>query len=243
MIDVNSTSFWISNILAFFCGYWIGHLIFAKLIIVFLHIPVDKYYSKNLGATNVARIGGTPLGFATFLFDMTKTFLVCFLFLLFKLETSFFGSTFILIAGSGVFFGHCLPMLFRFKGGKGLSCIAGLVIVYNPYLGALMILLYVTFSLFFKNSIIAMILTMIAVIWCVFLPNIFPFYLQKFYHPADLSNINAYFLCACCGFSLIFHRSNFLQLLKNPRNPIVNPLYYEGLIKKIRNKTAKKNRN
>ncbi len=81
---------------------------------------VRNYGSGNAGATNMARLFGMGVGIATFLLDGLKTVASM---LLGRLIGGYYG---FLLAGYCCLIGHCFPVFFGFKGGKGVSVGAAL---------------------------------------------------------------------------------------------------------------------
>lgn len=82
---------------------------------------VRKQGSGNAGATNVARVFGMKAGIATLLGDMVKAALSGLAGWLIS------GETGLAVACLACLVGHCWPVYFGFKGGKGVSvagCIA-----------------------------------------------------------------------------------------------------------------------
>ena len=103
----------------------------------FGHGDIRKVGSGNIGATNVLRHSGKLLGLLTLLIDIGKGFLV--LELLFALmvnaELDSFVWSDISIIGSSVVLGHIFSPWLKFKGGKGVATMLG-VILYISTTGA-----------------------------------------------------------------------------------------------------------
>lgn len=76
--------------------------------------------SGNIGATNVGRVAGKPLGVATLILDMAKGTLPTAL-ALWLLEKDWQVGMVALAA----FLGHIFPVYLRFKGGKGVATALG----------------------------------------------------------------------------------------------------------------------
>lgn len=94
--------------------------IFSK---TFKKPDIRNYGSGNLGTTNASRILGIKFGFAVFVFDVLKAVLSCLLAkYLFKHDLA------IIWSGLGVILGHDFPFFLKFKGGKGIACLIGLVL-------------------------------------------------------------------------------------------------------------------
>ena len=76
--------------------------------------------SGNAGATNVARVYGIKAGLITLALDMTKTVIAM------LLGYWLCGDLGKAIGGTLCIIGHCFPVYFGFKGGKGVSVGAAL---------------------------------------------------------------------------------------------------------------------
>lgn len=82
--------------------------------------------SGNIGATNVMRVGGLRIAGLVWILDMLKAMLAVWL-------GAYFGGV---VAGAWCGFaaivGHCFPVWLRFRGGKGVSCLFGIMLAINP---------------------------------------------------------------------------------------------------------------
>lgn len=97
-------------------GYLIGSL--SSAVIVSKAIgkkDIRNYGSGNAGATNMARFFGMGVGVATLLLDGLKTAAAM------ALGRLIGGDYGFLLAGFSCLIGHCFPVFFNFKGGKGVS--------------------------------------------------------------------------------------------------------------------------
>ena len=96
---------------------------------------VRLYGSGNAGATNMARVYGLKAGLATLLLDMLKTVAAM------LLGEYFMGGAGKAVAGAFCIIGHCFPLYFGFRGGKGILTSIGIIAVINPFvfLGLLII--------------------------------------------------------------------------------------------------------
>ncbi len=74
--------------------------------------------SGNAGATNMARVYGWSAGFLTLGGDMLKAAIAMLIGLL------LLGDLGIAIGGIAAMIGHCFPVFYGFKGGKGVSILA-----------------------------------------------------------------------------------------------------------------------
>ena len=113
-------------------AYLIGSLPFAVIVSKALGLPDPRSYgSGNPGATNVLRTGRKLAALLTLAGDGGKGWLAVFL-------ASRYGIDAIGVAACAiaVFLGHLFPVFLRFKGGKGVATAAGVLIAFDPWLGA-----------------------------------------------------------------------------------------------------------
>lgn len=97
-------------------AYLLGALNFGIIISNrLIGSDVREQGSGNAGATNMARSFGMKAGLLTLFFDMAKTCLAMWL------GYAMLGETGLMAAGMAVFVGHCFPVFYGFKGGKGIS--------------------------------------------------------------------------------------------------------------------------
>lgn len=98
------------------CGYLLGSVSMAVLLTKLKYSKdVRSEGSGNAGATNVARVYGMSAGLLTLGGDVLKTLFGIFIGWLLAGE---YGLT---AAAFGAVLGHCFPVYFGFKGGKGIS--------------------------------------------------------------------------------------------------------------------------
>lgn len=84
---------------------------------------VRTHGSGNAGATNVARVFGMKAGLITLLCDMAKTLISA------AIGNALCGVYGMALAGTMCIIGHCFPIYFGFKGGKGVSVGAALGLI------------------------------------------------------------------------------------------------------------------
>lgn len=109
-------------IAAALAGYLIGCFSFSILISrFFFGKDVRQKGSGNAGATNMARSFGIVPGLITLLGDAAKAALAL------LIGRFLGGETGLCIAGAACIAGHCFPVYYGFRGGKGVS--AGLTVL------------------------------------------------------------------------------------------------------------------
>ena len=106
--------------------------------------------SNNPGATNVMRIAGKKAAALTLFGDMLKGFIPV-------LVASFILSQplFIALTGLAAFLGHCYPVFYQFKGGKGVATAIGFILAFNWMLGLVVIAIWLIVAKVFKLSSLA----------------------------------------------------------------------------------------
>lgn len=113
---------WAGAAAAIVLGYLLGSIPFGVILTRAAGAgDLRQIGSGNIGATNVLRTGRKGLAAATLLLDLAK------------------GAAAVLIAGAlfpgngvlaglGAFLGHCYPVWLRFRGGKGVATLMGIVV-------------------------------------------------------------------------------------------------------------------
>ena len=113
---------WVAPTLSLVLSYLLGSIPFG-VILTRLGGAGDlrTIGSGNIGATNVLRTGRKGLAAATLLLDMAKGAVAVLL-----VAHLFPGNA--LLAAAGAFIGHCYPIWLKFKGGKGVATLMGIVV-------------------------------------------------------------------------------------------------------------------
>ena len=92
--------------------------------------------SGNAGATNAARVYGLKAGLVTLALDMAKTVAAM------LIGKALAGVTGEAISGAFCIIGHCFPLYFGFRGGKGVSVGAGLGLMTGLYVFGVIIAVF-----------------------------------------------------------------------------------------------------
>ena len=150
--------------------------------------------SGNIGATNAWRVGGKKIGLLTFFCDAIKCFLpVLVLKNLFNIQLG-------ALSGLIAIIGHVFPVWLKFKGGKGVASMFGLLFAVTPIIALLTGLLWV---LIFKKTRLASLASLISILFT----SVISFF------SVDLF----VFLIYLFAYLLIFinHKSNIIRLINN----------------------------
>lgn len=125
-----------SALLCIIIGYLIGNINPAYLAAKAKGFDIRKTGSGNAGASNAVITMGKGIGAASAVFDIVKAYfavrIAVFLFPQMKYAAELSGTSCIL--------GHIFPVFMRFKGGKGLASLAGVVLAFSPPLFVVMLL-------------------------------------------------------------------------------------------------------
>ena len=110
-------------------AYLLGAIPNGLLIARLKGIDLQKVGSGNIGATNVFRCVGKGWGIAAFVLDAVKGFVPAFFFpRLLETAPPWLG----LACGIAAVAGHNWPVWLKFKGGKGVSTSAGMLLGIAP---------------------------------------------------------------------------------------------------------------
>lgn len=135
----------VALVLCFALSYFIGSVNFGVVVSKRMcNDDVRNHGSGNAGMTNVLRVHGKKAAIITFVGDSGKAALAA----LIGLMVAGNGCGYFALAGCMI--GHAFPCFFKFKGGKGVSSLAGGMLVLEPVAALLLIALFVTIVLMTK---------------------------------------------------------------------------------------------
>lgn len=135
-------------------AYLLGSLSSAIILSKILGFPDPRSEgSNNPGATNVLRIAGKKAAFLTLVGDCLKGLIPVLIAMTVTDDR-------LLIAATGfcAFLGHCYPIFFRFKGGKGVATAIAVSVGFNWIIGSIIIAIWLLFAKVFKISSLAAII-------------------------------------------------------------------------------------
>jgi glycerol-3-phosphate acyltransferase PlsY len=123
-----------------FLAYLIGSISFAVVVSWCFDLPdPHSYGSGNPGATNVLRTGKKTAAALTLVGDAAKGAIA--LWLAKHLAPEFdLGETTLAAVAFAAFIGHLFPLYFRFKGGKGVSTAAGILLALDARIAGIALL-------------------------------------------------------------------------------------------------------
>ena len=117
------------NIILVVISYFLGNISPAILLGRIYGIDIKKEGSGNAGTTNVLRVLGKKAAVITLIIDILKGVAAV------LLGKYLGGHGIMLICGLAVFCGHIWPVVFKFKGGKGVATALGVLLSTTPVIG------------------------------------------------------------------------------------------------------------
>ena len=138
-----------SLLLALGIGYLLGSIPFGLLLAMAGGKgDIRDIGSGNIGATNVLRTGSKPLAALTLLLDAAKGALAVWL-----AQRYFPG--FEAHAAAGALVGHLYPVWLRFKGGKGVATLLGILVPLLPMAALVYAVVWIGLLLVLRISSVA----------------------------------------------------------------------------------------
>jgi len=163
--------------------YFIGNINPAILLGKAYGIDIRKEGSGNAGTTNVMRTIGKKAGIITFVIDVLKGYLSCVLMLIlfriidykifigivlpsdiivfFTHSRSFADLTF--MYGLFVIVGHMWPIIYKFKGGKGVATTFGVFLAFDWLFALILLAIVLICTLITKRVSLAVIIACICI--------------------------------------------------------------------------------
>ena len=137
-------------------GYLLGALPFGLLLTRIAGLgDIRAIGSGNIGATNVLRTGHKGLAAATLLLDAGKGAAAI-------LVAGTWGPDMAIMAGYGAVLGHLFPVWLRFKGGKGVATILGVLLAVAWPVGVACCLTWLLVAAAFRYSSLAALIALAA---------------------------------------------------------------------------------
>jgi len=130
-------------------GYLLGSIPFGLLLTRMSGKgDIREIGSGNIGATNVLRTGSKPLAAATLLLDAAKGAAAVLIAQAWLPDTVNF-------AAAGALVGHLYPVWLRFRGGKGIATLLGILVPLLPIAALAYALIWVWLLLMIRISSVA----------------------------------------------------------------------------------------
>ncbi|MCR5322863.1 MAG: glycerol-3-phosphate acyltransferase [Lachnospiraceae bacterium] len=123
-------------------GYLIGTINPSYIIARIKGFDIRKSGSGNAGGSNAVITMGGKIGILCSLLDILKAYMVVVLTVRFFPECTYVRSA----SSVAVILGHMFPFYMGFKGGKGLACLGGTILAYDPMLFVIMLTMAVVIA-------------------------------------------------------------------------------------------------
>lgn len=128
-------------------SYLLGSIPFGLLLTKIAgYGDIRSIGSGNIGATNVLRTGNKFLAFLTLVLDVLKGMAAVVLVML------IFDAGFATIAAPFALIGHIFPVWLKFKGGKGVATMLGILLALHIILGLIVCALWLVTAYFTRYS-------------------------------------------------------------------------------------------
>lgn len=146
--------YWWHFLIFIVASYFLGNVHFARIISAFKKGDITKEGSGNPGTMNMLRQYGITLGVLTLVFDAIKGLVPTLVaYLLYKdvmIGEFCLGDLMGYVAGFSAVVGHIYPVIFKFKGGKGVATTIGVFFAMNPLWALGFFALLILYILFFE---------------------------------------------------------------------------------------------
>ncbi len=143
-------------------AYLIGSISFAVVVSWCFGLPDPHTYgSGNPGATNVLRTGKKAAAALTLIGDAAKGAIA--LWLAQRVAPEFdVGEITLAAVALATFTGHLFPLYFRFKGGKGVSTAAGILLALDGRIAGVVLLVWLLTAIVLRYASLASIFAALA---------------------------------------------------------------------------------
>ena len=200
-----------SILLCLLAGYVLGGISGGHVAGKLYNTDVREHGSGNLGATNVLRTLGWKAAVITFAVDVLKVIIPVLVvrYLLFPQYApySYENQLLVLYIAFGAVIGHNFPMTLNFHGGKGVSCLAATILMFDWRLAIPEILIFATIVAITKYVSVGSIIVSLVFFGWVYIV-----------HDATL---HMALIALAFPVSVIFmHRSNIKRLMQGTENKI-----------------------
>lgn len=175
-------------------GYVLGSFSPSALISKWNHVDLRTKGSGNLGATNTMVVMGFRSGLFVLLFDLLKTIFAN------RLAKWLFPHLYYagLLAACGAVIGHILPFYLNFQGGKGVACLAGMIMSFDFGLFVFLLAIGITMMLVLNYGIYVPVAVAV----------VFPFFVLL-----KTGSVYLWFMTAAVGALIIYkHKDNFKNI-------------------------------
>ena len=136
--------------LAIVVGYFIGNVNFARIFAkAFAGKDITELGSGNPGTMNMLRSRNFGEAMLTLVFEAMKSGLPAILcYFIFEYMQPGFGEIAYFSVAVSVVVGHCFPVIYRYKGGKGVACSLGMFLFHPEFWWVSLVAFAICFVLF-----------------------------------------------------------------------------------------------
>lgn len=170
-------------------------LVLAK---TFAKKDIRQFGSKNIGATNVARVVGKKLGFATLILDGLKGAAMVIIARFSFYDAENLHLLLVLVAAVAVL-AHVYPIYLNFKGGKGVATAIAVLFALDASVGFLAVCFWIMSFCLFRISSVS---SIIAVFSSIAISSSF-----------DAPRSQIIFCCFLAILILVRHKENIVRLM------------------------------
>lgn len=189
---------YVNFILALIISYLLGNVSPSTLLAKARGLDIKKEGSGNAGTTNALRVMGKKAAIITLIIDVGKGWLAVFLAL------KFLPAEYAYFCALAVFVGHVWPIIYKFKGGKGVATAFGTLLAVNWQLALIclgIVIVIVVLSKMVSLGSVSAALAFPVIAW----------FMEPKFLPAGI----------CMALILLFkHRANISRLIKGEENKI-----------------------
>ncbi len=229
--------FILANILI---GYLCGSCTFAIVIGKYLlkKDPRD-FGSGNAGATNSFRLYGKKFGSLILILDVLKTLIPTLIiwgvtknitnpFPEVPYDSVFNPYALVYLCPVSAIIGHCYPIYFKFRGGKGAACYGALIWLLSPWIGMIATALFILTAKKSKMVSFAVLLVAAFIPFLILIPGLNYLYLENIGVHDTLQVFSQYgsllfLFFLLCGTTLLViyrHRSNIQRIKEHSEGTI-----------------------
>lgn len=215
-------------------SYFVGNISWARIISKRHNSDITQSGSGNPGTMNMLRTYGVGLGFLTLILDALKGIIPSLAGMFLFKYTGLNAEIGLYVAGLSAVVGHMFPVIYKFKGGKGVATSLGVFMVANPlwlliaFVGGF---IYVWF--FDYGSVASLVI--------ISFMTVIQGYKNNLTYKGDLSVLLVLNLLLFAIFTLVWvaHRKNIVRLLLGKENKANLQKSFKKKLKKQKKEEAK----
>lgn len=154
-------------ILFLICSYFIGNVNFSVIISnQFLKRDIRSFQSNNPGTMNMIRNFGLKWGGLILMLDIAKGAVPALLGLLLLGDSFSHPYVALYACGFAAVVGHCFPVIYNFKGGKGVASTMGVFFVANPLVSTIVFICCAVYLAVFEyGAMMSFMFVTVMIIW------------------------------------------------------------------------------